>query len=87
MLDRIHPGHMGIENSKRRARDVLYWPGMNSQISDKMNYLSGTPKPKFKRANDPFSYTKQALGNGSHWHIHMGQVRLPFHCRLVLTIF
>ena len=34
MLQRIHQGHMGIEKSKRQARDVLYWPGMNSQISD-----------------------------------------------------
>ena len=34
MLQRIHQDHMGIEKSKRRARDVLYWPGMNSQISD-----------------------------------------------------
>ena len=34
MLERIHQGHMGIEKSKRGARDVLYWPGMNSQISD-----------------------------------------------------
>ena len=34
MLQSIHQGHMGIEKSKRRARDVLYWPGMNSQISD-----------------------------------------------------
>ena len=33
MLQRIHQGHMGIKKSKRRARDVLYWPGMNSQIS------------------------------------------------------
>ena len=24
MLERIHQGHMGIEKSKRRARDVLY---------------------------------------------------------------
>ena len=34
MLERIHQGHMGIEKSKRRARDTLYWPGMNSQITD-----------------------------------------------------
>lgn len=27
MLQRIHQGHMGIEKSKRRARDVLYCPG------------------------------------------------------------
>ena len=36
MLDIIHQGHMGIEKSKRRARDVLYWPGINSQIIDKI---------------------------------------------------
>ena len=34
MLQRIHQGHMGIEKSKRGARDVLYWPGINFQISD-----------------------------------------------------
>ena len=34
MLEKIHQGHMGMEESKRRARDLLYWPGMNSQIND-----------------------------------------------------
>ena len=34
MLQRMHQGHMGIKKSKRRARDVLYWPGMISQIFD-----------------------------------------------------
>ena len=37
MLQRIHQSLMEIEKSKRRARDVLYWPGMNSQISDKIS--------------------------------------------------
>ncbi|KAI2650239.1 Retrovirus-related Pol polyprotein from transposon 17.6 [Labeo rohita] len=26
MLQRIHSGHMGIEKSKQRARDILFWP-------------------------------------------------------------
>ena len=34
LLQRTHQGHMGIEKSKWWATDVLYWPGMNSQISD-----------------------------------------------------
>ncbi len=34
MLEKIHVGHMGVEKCKRRARDVLYWPGMNSQIEE-----------------------------------------------------
>ena len=33
MLDKIHRNHLGIEKCKRRARDVLYWPGMNDQIA------------------------------------------------------
>ena len=32
MLEKVHAGHMGVEKSKRRARDILYWPGMNGQI-------------------------------------------------------
>nr|XP_023660029.1 uncharacterized protein K02A2.6-like [Paramormyrops kingsleyae] len=34
MLSRIHVGHMGIEKCKQRARDVLFWPGMNRQIEE-----------------------------------------------------
>ncbi|XP_046544508.1 uncharacterized protein K02A2.6-like [Haliotis rubra] len=34
MLSKVHTGHMGMEKTKRRARDVLYWPGMSSQIDD-----------------------------------------------------
>lgn len=32
MLSRIHTGHLGMEKSKQRARDVLFWPGMGKQI-------------------------------------------------------
>ena len=34
MLRHIHSSHLGIEKCKRRARDVLFWPGMISQIED-----------------------------------------------------
>ncbi|CAI5671962.1 unnamed protein product [Oreochromis niloticus] len=33
MLERIHTGHMGIERSKQRARDALFWPGMGKDIA------------------------------------------------------
>lgn len=32
MLDLIHEGHLGIEKCKSRARDVMYWRGMSSDI-------------------------------------------------------
>ncbi len=34
MLKQIHSSHLGIEKCKRRARDVLFWPGMGAQIED-----------------------------------------------------
>ena len=73
MLQRIHQGHMGIEKSKRRASDVLYWPGMNSQISEMMHHLLRASTAKHERANDPFSHTEQALGNG-RYRLVLGQI-------------
>jgi len=32
MLQKIHIGHMGMEKCKLRAKDVLFWPGMNKAI-------------------------------------------------------
>ncbi len=29
---RVHAGHLGINSSLRRARDVMFWPGMSSDI-------------------------------------------------------
>ena len=34
MLQVVHGSHLGIEKWKRRAKDVLYWPGMTTQIED-----------------------------------------------------
>ena len=32
LLQRIHESHMGMAKSKQRARDTLFWPGMNAAI-------------------------------------------------------
>ena len=32
MLQRIYTGHFGVEKSKHRARDIVFWPGMGQQI-------------------------------------------------------
>ena len=34
MLKLIHSSHLGVDKCRSRARDVLYWPGMNGQIND-----------------------------------------------------
>ena len=32
ILAKLHSAHMGIVGSLRRARDSVFWPGMNSDI-------------------------------------------------------
>lgn len=32
MKRRVHSGHLGINSCLRRARDVIFWPGMSSEI-------------------------------------------------------
>lgn len=32
MSQRIHEGHMGIRKSIQRANDVIWWPGITSEI-------------------------------------------------------
>jgi transposase InsO family protein len=37
MLKRIHESHLGIESCRRRAREVLFWPGMSEKIAEMVN--------------------------------------------------
>ena len=32
MRSLVHEGHLGIEKCKRRAREVMYWPNMNTDV-------------------------------------------------------
>lgn len=34
MLNLIHYNHLGVEKSKNRAREVLFWPSMSKYITD-----------------------------------------------------
>ena len=34
MIKRTYSSHLGIEASLRKAKDVIYWPGMNAEICD-----------------------------------------------------
>ena len=36
MLNRIHQTHLGLGKCKQRAREVLYWPSMNSDIEQRI---------------------------------------------------
>ena len=49
MLRIIHSSHLGIDKCKRRARDVIYWPGMSAQIEDMVS--SCTICSRYQRSN------------------------------------
>ncbi|UYV74135.1 hypothetical protein LAZ67_11002219, partial [Cordylochernes scorpioides] len=40
MIMKTHQGHIGINSSMRRARDNIFWPGMNAQIRQEIENCS-----------------------------------------------
>ena len=37
MLRQVHKGHMSMVKCKNRAKEVMFWPSMNSQIEDNVS--------------------------------------------------
>ena len=37
VLGKIHSAHMGLESCLRRAREAVFWPGLNAQVRDLLN--------------------------------------------------
>ena len=57
MLKKIHNAHLGIEKCKRRARDILFWPGMNVEIEElvkKCEVCQDNQKRNMKEPLHPF---------------------------------
>ncbi|GBN22426.1 Transposon Ty3-G Gag-Pol polyprotein [Araneus ventricosus] len=46
MLTLIHEGHFGMEKCKQRAREIMYWPGINRDIETIVSHCE-----KFRRSN------------------------------------
>jgi len=53
MLSQIHSSHLGIEKCKRRARDILFWPGMNQQIADLVSKCNTCNMYRNSQAKEP----------------------------------
>lgn len=34
MLSRVHASHLGVEKTKQRAHDIMFWPGMGKEIEN-----------------------------------------------------
>ena len=56
MLNKIHQSHMGREGCLRRAREAIYWPGMNSdvvQLVDRCQVCQSLPDKQQKETLNP----------------------------------
>lgn len=49
VLNQLHQSHLDIEKNKRRARSLVYWPGINSDIENKITTCIFCQK--FRNAN------------------------------------
>ena len=65
MLKLIYGSRLGIDKCKRQARDVLYWPGMASQIEKNcfiMCHLFHIPKTQPIRTFTPPQRARSTMG-------------------------
>ena len=53
MLAKIHDGHLGIEMCRRRARSVIYWPGMTSAIEKMVKRCSACQRFQTGQTKEP----------------------------------
>ncbi|CAC5396826.1 unnamed protein product [Mytilus coruscus] len=54
MLNKLHEGHLGIEKTRKLARDSIFWPGISAQITDfisKCSVCLESRRSNTKRAN------------------------------------
>ena len=53
MLTLVHEGHLGMEKSKQRAREILFWPNMTQQIEDMVAACSTCLRFKQTQQKEP----------------------------------
>ena len=66
MLEKLHEGHLGINKTIARARDVLFWPRMSVEITEKIkncpvcleNRPSQQPEPMKSHEIPPLPWAK-----------------------------
>ncbi|XP_048255233.1 uncharacterized protein K02A2.6-like [Haliotis rufescens] len=53
ILKRLHNAHTGIESTRRRARECVYWPNMNAEIKDFISKCEVCQIYDSKQAKEP----------------------------------
>ena len=58
MLEKIHESHQGIVKSKQHARDLLFWPGMMTQIEEQVAKCFKCSQYQTAHAKEPMIITE-----------------------------
>ena len=53
MTEKLHSSHIGIQSCLRRARETLYWPGMNKKVEDYIAKCSTCNNYQLEQAKEP----------------------------------
>lgn len=53
ILNRIHEGHLGIEKCRARAREAVFWPGINRDIEVMISKCDTCQRHRYKQAKEP----------------------------------
>lgn len=56
MLEKVHEGHLGIEKCKKRACEVMYWPGINQDIITVVSKCQTCVKHQYNNPREPFNH-------------------------------
>ena len=55
MKARIHEGHLGIEKCKARARETMFWPGINGEITEMVQQCSACLATRVYQQKEPLA--------------------------------
>ena len=53
MTEKLHSSHIGIQGCLRRARETLYWPGLNKKVEDCITKCSTCNSYQSEQAKEP----------------------------------
>ena len=55
MLQKVHTGHLGIVKCQDRAKQFMFWPGMNAEITEIVNACATCTEHCPKQASEPLN--------------------------------
>ena len=64
LLKLVHASHLGVDRCKRRAQDVIFWPGMNAEIEDLINNCTTCSTYKQNNPREPLLPHSVLEGHG-----------------------